>query len=215
MKEKLKEEQLKLAKEVITKDEFKKIELVAGIEQSFIENKIISGIIVLKKKKIIEKKYAVVESKFPYMPGYLFYREGPAILEAYNSLENKPDLIFINGNGILHPRRIGIASHIGLLLDKPTIGIAKKLLIGKEKGNEIEVENEIRAIRIIPKEFAKPIYVSPGHKISLRTAFKITKDFLDGTHKLPEPLKLAHKYAEKIKEKIKNKENNSDINDSP
>ena len=154
MKEKLKEEQLKLAKEVITKDEFKKIELVAGVDQSFIENKVISGIVVIKDKKVIEKKYAVKESVIPYMPGYLFYREGPAILEAYNLLENKPDLIFIDGNGILHPRRIGLASHVGLLLDKPVIGIAKKLLIGKEKRNEVEVDNEVRAIKIASKEFA-------------------------------------------------------------
>ena len=209
MKEKLKEEQLKLAKEVITKDEFKKIELVAGVDQSFIENKVISGIVVIKDKKVIERKYAVKESIIPYMPGYLFYREGPAILEAYNLLENKPDLIFIDGNGILHPRRIGLASHVGLLLDKPVIGIAKKLLIGKEKRNEVEVDNEVRAIKIASKEFAKPIYVSPGHKISLRTAFKITKEFLDGTHKLPAPLKLAHKYVNKIKERLK-KEENSD-----
>src|SRR3989344_3824127 len=180
MKEKLKEEQLKLAKEVITKDELKKIELVAGVDQSFIENKVISGIVVIKDKKVIEKKYAVKESVIPYMPGYLFYREGPAILEAYN-----------------------------LLVDKPVIGIAKKLLIGKEKRNEVEVDNEVRAIKIASKEFAKPIYVSPGHKISLRTAFKITKEFLDGTHKLPAPLKLAHKYVNKIKERLK-KEENSD-----
>jgi len=210
MKEKLKEEQLKLAKEVITKDELKKIELVAGVDQSFIENKVISGIVVIKDKKVIEKKYAVKESVIPYMPGYLFYREGPAILEAYNLLENKPDLIFIDGNGILHPRRIGLASHVGLLLDKPVIGIAKKLLIGKEKRNEVEVDNEVRAIKIASKEFAKPIYVSPGHKISLRTAFKITKEFLDGTHKLPVPLKLAHKYVNKVKERLKKENGNGD-----
>lgn len=203
MKDKLKEEQLKLAKEVITKDDFKKIELVAGVDQAFIDNKIISGIVVLKKGKIIEKKYAIMEAKIPYMPGYLFYREGPVILEAYNLLENKPDLIMIDGNGILHQRRIGLASHVGLLLNKPTIGIAKKLLLGKEKRNEIEVDNEVRAIKVVSKEFAKPIYISPGHKISVRTAFKITKEFLDGTHKLPKPLKLAHKYVNKIKEKLK------------
>ncbi len=203
MKEKLKEEQLKLAKEVITKDDFKKIELVAGIDQAFFDNKIISGIVVLKKGKIIERKYAVKEVKIPYIPGYLFYREGPVILEAYNLLENKPDIIFINGNGILHPRRIGLASHVGLLLDKPTIGVTKKLILGKEKGNEIEVGNEIRAIKVSSKEHAKAIYVSPGHKISVRSAFKTTKDFLDGTHKLPGPLKLAHKYVNKVKEKLK------------
>src|SRR3989344_8492818 len=96
MKDKLKEEQLKLAKEIITKDEFKKIELVAGIDQAYFDNNVVSGIVVLdKNKKIIDRKYAVKEAKIPYIPDYLFYREGPAIMEAYILLENKPDLIFI------------------------------------------------------------------------------------------------------------------------
>ena len=203
---KLKEEQLKLAKKVITKDSFEKIETIAGCDQAFIRNQVISGIVVLDPGlKIIEKKYAVVESPIPYIPEFLSYREAPAIVKAYELLENKPDLLMVDAHGILHPRRIGMASHVGILLDIPTIGIAKGLLTGTVEGDKVTINQEIRGIKIESREHAKPLFVSPGHKISLKTAVEIVKKCIKYPHKLPEPLHIAHRYVNKVKENLEQK----------
>jgi len=123
----LKEEQIKLAKKIITTNSFEKITTIGGVDQAYVDDNIISAIAVCdyKNLKVIEKKYAVVEAKIPYKSSYLFYRDGPAIIEAFNKLENKPDVLIVEANGILHPRRIGMASHLGILIDTATIGITK------------------------------------------------------------------------------------------
>ncbi|MFH1849828.1 MAG: endonuclease V [archaeon] len=202
---KLRQEQVELARKVLTTDSFEGIETIGGCDQAFFGKKIVSAVVVLDRKnlKVIETAYAVQEEKIPYIPEYLVYREGPAITEAYNKLKTKPDLLVVDGNGILHPRRIGMASHLGLLLDTATIGVAKKLLTGHTTGDKIVVDKEIRAMLLKTKEHAKPIYVSPGHRISLETSVKIIRECLIG-HKLPEPLHIAHKISNKIKKsKIK------------
>jgi deoxyribonuclease V len=201
---KLKEEQLKLARKVVLKDGFDKISLIAGSDQAYYMDKIISAIAVLSYEdlKVVELKYTVQECKFPYIPTYLSYRESPAIVETYHKLDNQPDIILVDGNGILHPRKLGVASHLGLLLDKPTIGVAKSLLLGEEKDGKIFVDGEPRAFIVTTREYAKPIYVSPGHLVSMGKSLEIVKHCLQG-HKLPEPLKIAHNYANKIKRKLK------------
>ncbi|MBT6519554.1 endonuclease V [Candidatus Woesearchaeota archaeon] len=206
-KRELKKEQEKFAKKVITTDNFDDIKLIAGVDQAFIDDKIISGIVVLdiKTMEIVDKKYAVVETEIPYIPGYMAYREAPAVVEAFHKLTKKPDLLVIDGNGILHPRRIGMATHIGILLDTPTIGVTKSQSIGELKEDTVYVEKEARAKKIATKEHANPIFISPGHKISLKTSIEIIKDMMKG-HKLPEPLHIAHSYSNKIKKKLQKKE---------
>lgn len=201
---KLKEEQLKLAKKVITKDSFDKLELIGGADCAYNQDNVISAIVVCdyKTMDVKEKVFAVVKANVPYLQGFLAYREGPAISEAYAKLENKPDIMIFDGNGILHPRRCGLASHMGVLLDQASIGIAKQLLLGEVKGNIVYVEKEARAELAATREHSKPIYVSPGHRISLKTSVDIVKSCLRFPHKLPEPLHLAHRYADEIKEKI-------------
>jgi len=201
----LKKEQLKLAKKVITTDSFEKIKTIAGADQAYIgNNKVISSIVVCDYTTldIIESKYTVMEGKIPYKSGFLFYKDGPAIIDAYNKLENKPDALMLEGNGILHPRRIGMASHVGILLDAPTIGITKRLMLGEVRGNTIYVDKEARGYELITKEHARPIYTSPGNKISLKTSLEVIKRCLRQPHKLPEPLYLAHKYGRKIRKKL-------------
>jgi len=127
-------------------------------------------------------------------------RESPAAVEAFNKLENKPDILIVDAHGIAHPRFFGMASHIGLLLDIPTIGIAKKLMVGKKQDNKIVFNNKIIAQEVKTKEYSKPLYVSIGHKVSLKTAVEIVNKCIKLPHKLPEPLHLAHKYANKIRE---------------
>ncbi len=202
--EALKKEQLKLAGKVSITDSVKNIKTVAGADQAYTEGKVISAIVVCdyKSMKLIENKNAVVEAKIPYKSGFLFYKDGPAIIEAFSSLENKPDVLIVEANGILHPRRIGMASHVGILLDTATIGVTKALMLGQMIENTIYVDKEARGYGLITREHANPIYISPGHKISLKTSLEVIKKCIRAPHKLPEPLHLAHKYGNRVREDI-------------
>ena len=201
---KLKEEQLKLAKKIITSDSFGRLGLIGGADCAFDNEEVIAAIVVCdyKTMKLKEKVYSISKAKVPYLKGFLAYREGPAITEAYAKLQNKPDVLIFNGHGISHPRRIGLASHLGVLLDQASIGVAKHLLAGEIKGNVVYSEKEARAEMIVSREHSKPIFVSPGHKTSLKTSVEIVNNCIKFPHKLPEPLHLAHKYANEIRDKI-------------
>jgi len=199
----LKKEQIKLAKKVISTDGFGKIKTIGGCAQINHGNKVISTAVVCdyKTMDVIESKHASVEAKIPYKSGFLFYKDGPAIMEAFNKLEDKPDVLIVEANGILHPRRIGMASHVGILLDTPTIGVTKRLMLGTVRENTIYVEKEAMGYELITKEHANPVYISPGNKISLKTSLEVIKKSLREPHKLPEPVHLAHKYGRKVSKK--------------
>lgn len=208
--EALKKEQLKLAKKVELKDSIKEpdIRLIAGVDQAYTsDNKIISAIVVLDYRtfQMVERKYAVAELKMPYIPGFLAYREAPVIIDAFSKLEKKPDVLMFDCNGILHPRRIGMASHVGISLDIPAIGVAKTLIGGIVNDGKVYMDDEPRAMLMETKEHAKPVYVSPGHKITLRTAFIVAKNCVKN-HKLPEPLHQAHKYSVRVRKKMEGRE---------
>ncbi len=205
MLNKLQKEQTELARKVILKDSFEKLETVGGVDQTFTDNKIISAIVVCdyRTMNIIEEQYAVTESKLKYIPGLRAYRELPAIVEAYGKLDVKPDVLIVGGHGITHPRGLGIASHAGLVLDQATIGIANKLIVGEISGNKIMVEGKARGYAISTKEKANPVIVSLGHRISLKTSVEIIKNCIRFPHKLPEPLHLAHKLGNKVKKEMK------------
>ncbi|MBL7055763.1 endonuclease V [Candidatus Woesearchaeota archaeon] len=205
---KLKEEQLKLAKKILISDGFEKIKTMAGVEQAFTQDQIISQVVVCDYKtlEIKEKKQVIVEQKIPYISSYLFYREGPAILEAFNQLEEKPDVLIVNGHGILHPRRIGMASHVGILLDIPTIGVAKKQMLGEVKEGTIYSDKEALGYEFFTRKHANPLYISPGHKMSLKSSKEIIKKCIKYPHKLPEPLHIAHKLANKTRKELSKKD---------
>ena len=202
--DRLKEEQLKLANKVILTDSVKNIKTIAGTDQSYVGGKIVSAIAVCdyKTMDVIEKKYAVAEAKVPYKSGFLFYKDGPVIMEAFNMLENKPDVLIVEGNGILHPRRIGMASQVGILLDTATIGVTKRLMVGEVNERTIYVDKEARGYELATREHSNPIYISPGHKISLNSSLEAIKICMRLPHKMPEPLHLAHKYGNKVKEEM-------------
>ncbi len=202
-------EQEALARKVSLKDAFNpsKLRLVGGVDQAFLNGKIISSAVTCNPDmELVERRFHVEEECFPYMPGFLSYREAPCAVKAFEKLKEKPELLFVDGNGVLHPRRIGFASHVGLLLDTPTIGVAKKLLLGavgifKDGVAEVTLNGELLGFAVYTKEHAKPVYVSPGHKVSFETALECFKKALKG-HKLPEPLHLAHKNANKVKKRL-------------
>ncbi len=190
-------EQLKLSENVILNDGFKRLDTIAGIDQTYSGNNIFSCIVVCSAKTLeeVERQTATVPAQFPYIPGLLAYREMPAMVEAYSKLQATPDVIIVDGHGIAHPRRLGLASHFGLVISRPTIGVARTLVIGKVDHGKIYVEKELRGFELRTKEHAKPIYVSPGHMISPGTALKIVIETTRHPHKLPEPLHLAHRGA--------------------
>lgn len=200
---KLEEEQIKLAKNISIKDSinFDVAERIAGIENVFHENKIISAIVVLQNNELVEQEYVLDSIKFPYIPGFRAYRELPTMVAAFSKLDEKPDLVFLKGNGILHPRNLGIASHFSLAANIPAIGIADSLILGELKNENIFLGKNMVGKVIDTKQGANPIYVSPGNMISIDTAFQITKK-LTTFHKLPEPLRLAKKYAREILKEI-------------
>ena len=203
--EKLNKEQISLAGKVSLKDSFEELSSIAGCDQLVIGNEIYSCVVVCEYEtmEVIEKSHASRKVEFPYIPGFLAYREAPVIIDAFSKLKNKPNLMFVDGNGILHPRRYGIASHLGVVLNIVTIGVAKKLLIGRVEEDKIFVSEELRGMKLETKTAANPIYVSPGHNISVKKAFEITKHCIRPPHKLPEPIHLAHKFVNRIKKKEK------------
>ncbi|MEM4266852.1 MAG: endonuclease V, partial [Candidatus Nanoarchaeia archaeon] len=141
------------------------------------------------------------KEKFPYIPTMLMFREGPPIFDTFALFENRPDLIMVDGNGVLHPLKAGLASYVGVSLNIPTIGVAKKLLCGEVHQGKVYVNGEIRGVVLYTKQGSNPIFVSPGHRVSLDSAVDFVKSFLKPGFKLPEPLRVAHKFAAKLKRK--------------
>ena len=199
--QKLRQEQERLASKVLTTDQFEEIQAIGGCDQAFVGDKIISAVVVIDAKtlEILESTFSVQKCVFPYIQGYVSYREAPAVVEAFNKLSKKPDILLCDADGILHPRRLGLASHLGIALDVPTIGVAKTLVIGENSGGKIIVDKEIRAIEFVSREHVRPLYISPGHKVSLNTAVSIVRNCMKYPHKMPEPLHLAYRYATKLR----------------
>jgi deoxyribonuclease V len=143
-----------------------------------------------------------VPTTFPYIPGLLSFREIPAVLTAMKLLLIRPDLLLCDGQGIAHPRRLGIAAHLGMLLDIPSIGVAKSRLIGthdelpKEKGASVPLMDKSEQIGIVlrTRTHVKPLYISPGHCVSIETARELVMKCVT-RYRLPETTRLAHTLA--------------------
>jgi deoxyribonuclease V len=203
-KYKLAQEQKALAKKLILTDTIeesnKNSNLIAGASSVYTHDTIISVVITydLKENKTIEKKFTIEKTAMPFHKDFICYRECPALLKTFQSLKNKPSLVIVEGDGILHPNKMGIASYFGLFADIQTIGVSSSKSFGRQEGDAVYHEKEILAKILMTKEKANPIYISQGHRISLSAAIEKTKALLID-HKLPEPLYLAHKFAAKIK----------------
>jgi deoxyribonuclease V len=201
---KLEEEQIKLAKQLVIKDsiDFKLADRICAIDNAFFENKIISACVVVNKDmEILEQQYFSDKMRFPYISGFRAYRELPAMIEAFNKLDEKPDVVFIQGNGISHPR-LGLASHFSISTNVPTIGIANSLLEAEEKGPDIVVGKKVVGKILVVKPGSKAMYISPGNLISIETAYNLSKELVRLPHKLPEPLHIAHKYGRDIRKEL-------------
>jgi deoxyribonuclease V len=195
---KLRQEQIELSKKIKTEDDINKIGTIAGIDVAYPKNEFDNTcgacvIIDYKTKKIIEEKTIFAKTYFPYISTYFSYREFSIVKKLVASLDSRPSIIMFDGNGILHPYGFGFASHAGLLLDKPSIGVAKSLLYGEVEKNTVKINNEKRGYALISKRAKKPIYISPGHRVSLKTCVSIVKHLC--SNKIPEPLRIAHALA--------------------
>jgi deoxyribonuclease V len=154
----------------------------------------------------VETATAQRETRFPYIPGLLSFREAPVCLEAVARLTRQPDLFMIDGQGVAHPRRLGLASHLGLFFDKPTIGCAKSRLIGKyeepnaEKGAWTPLRDGEETIGAVvrTRSWVKPVFVSVGHKCTLEDAIRITLACAI-RYRIPEPTRLAHQAVSRLR----------------
>ena len=196
---KLRSEQLELRKNVIIRNSFDEIRTVAGFDIAYPKNdfdECCGACVVMdyKTKEIIEEKTIFASTFFPYIATYLSYREFPFVKKLEKILNTKPSILMLDGNGLLHPFGLGLASHVGVSLDIPCIGVAKSMLCGKLKNNTIQLNNKkIGYVLYSSKRAKKPVYVSPGHKVSFDTSVNIVKHFC--TYRLPDPLRHAHNLA--------------------
>ena len=158
----------------------------------------------LKTMEMIEAVTASGKVDFPYIPGLLSFREAPILLKAFAKIKSNPDVVILDAQGIAHPRGIGLASHIGLLLDKPSIGCAKTRLIGdyNEVGEEVgcyshlTVKDKVVGAVLRTRKNVKPVFISPGHKIDLDTSIALVLKCCRG-YRLPEPVREAHNLVKK------------------
>jgi deoxyribonuclease V len=195
--------QKELASDVITSGGVNPVCLIGGADISMPRGSRTAraAIVVLSypELEIVEVETGVAELAFPYIPGLLSFREAPVILDLYQKLTHRPDLLFVDGQGIAHPRRLGIASHLGLWLDRPTIGCAKSRLcgehveVGLEAGRQAQLidQGEVIGTVLRTRAGSRPLYISTGHEISLEESVRWTLTCLRG-HRLPEPSRLAH-----------------------
>jgi deoxyribonuclease V len=198
--------QQQLCSQVIKTDQLNAVQFVAGVDVGFEQNDTISqaAVVVLSFPDLKLQEYAVscFNTTFPYVPGFLSFREVPVILDALSKLTITPDLILCDGQGMAHPKRFGFACHLGVLTDIPTIGVAKSRYIGthaelpSEKGSWqplIDKRETIGAV-VRSRTNVKPIYVSIGHKISLETAINYVLRCLT-QYRLPETTRLSDRIA--------------------
>jgi len=206
--------QKRLASEVQFTPIKKPPKLIAGLDCAISKDgrRIIAAVVVLQIKtgwEVIETASAVEKADFPYIPGLLSFREGPVCIAAVEKLKSKPDVFLIDGQGIAHPRRLGLASHLGLFFDKPTIGCAKSRLTGtykepalqKGKYSLLKDKDEVVGAIVRTRTNVKPIFVSVGNRCLLEDAIKVTLK-CTGKYRIPEPTRFAHNTVSKLRLKI-------------
>jgi deoxyribonuclease V len=180
------------------------LEQVAGIDASFRRGNVIGAVVVLDSAAWQPVDQAVVEQpiRFAYIPGLLSFRETPALLAALERLATLPDILMVDGHGLAHPRRFGIACHLGVLLDLPTIGVAKSILVGQAgavgeaPGSTAELRDgdEVIGMAVRTRPGSRPVYVSIGHRVDLASTVRLVLASSRG-FRLPEPARLAHQLA--------------------
>jgi deoxyribonuclease V len=186
------------------------LSLAAGIDAAFTPDSrfCIGGVVLwdITKRQVLEQQTAIRPLTFPYIPGLLTFREAPALIAALRKTEHSPDVLICDGQGIAHPRRFGIACHVGILTGLPTVGCAKSRLVGKfrepgpQRGSisSLNVDHERIGSVVRTRTDVKPVFVSIGHKMDLQAAEKLILT-CSGRYRLPEPTRLADRLVATIK----------------
>ncbi len=194
--------QIELAKQ-LRFEQVNQIETIAGADISFnkYSTTMYATIVMLTYPAMVLKSFALAtyETNFPYKPGFLGFKEVPALLKVWELIKNKPNVVVLDGNGILHPRRMGVASHFGILANQATIGCAKSLLYGenhlpaplKFSTTEIKSHGETLGFALRTKNNCAPVYVSAGHLITQQQSLQVIKNCI-GNYRIPEPTRQAH-----------------------
>lgn len=205
--------QTALADRVVREDALGEVRLLAGVDVSNNrfdpEQRIFAAVVVLSFPGfgVVDSAGAAARAAMPYVPGLLGFREVPALLAAWGKLRTKPDLLLVDGHGVAHPRRLGIAAHLGVVLDLPSIGVAKSVLVGTadpplppEAGTETPLlwRGERVGTALRTRRRANPLYVSIGHRVSLDTAVAWVRRATGG-YRLPEPTRRAHLAANALR----------------
>jgi len=203
--------QLWLSKKIVLQDRLpRKIRLVAGVDVAYFRDLSIGAVTVLDydSLKLVESQTATCVTRIPYIPTLLSFREIPPIISSIKKLRVHPDLFLVDGQGLAHPYRCGLASHLGLVMNKPTIGVAKSRLFGRVENAEscgdvafLKQEDNVVGAAVTTQRRSKPVYVSIGHMVSLIKAIKIVKE-CSHNNRIPEPLLKAHEMATAEKRKI-------------
>lgn len=186
------------------------LELVAGADASYarFSRRFFAGVVVVRIADgvVIEKQGATAEIDFPYVPGLLSFREAPALLQAFAKIESNPDVVMFDGQGVAHPRGIGIAAHVGLFLGRPCLGCAKSRLFGEHDEPDVaagsvaplRANGEVVGAVVRTKARVKPVYVSAGHRIDLASAVRVVLASVRG-YRLPEPTRQAHHFVNALR----------------
>lgn len=206
--------QMRLSKRVIREDMLPNVlSCVAGVDVSYLADVSIGVAVVLdfSSLMVVESRKARVRTRFPYIPTLLSWREIEPAKTAFRKLQASPDVVLVDAQGIAHPYRVGFASHFGLVLDVPTIGVAKSLLIGQvgqvnaEGWAPITDKGELVGAAVRRSEMEQPVYVSIGHKVSLERAIEIVKCCMKST-RISEPIRVAHELATQERMKYRQKQ---------
>jgi len=209
--EKAHKTQLKLSKQIVFEDRLpEKIRYVAGVDVSYGKGISIGAVTVLDydSLKLVESQITLCKIRFPYIPTLLSFREIPPTILSVKKLQAKPDVFLADGHGFAHPYGCGFASHLGLVIGKPTIGVAKSRLFGEVENVKVEKDvaflnhdGEVIGAVVTTRRGCKPVYVSVGHMVSLEMAIKIVKRCTCNS-RIPEPILEAHEIATVEKRKI-------------
>jgi deoxyribonuclease V len=206
--------QRELAGRVIRRGRPRRLRLLAGVDLAFSKDdgQCIAGVVVwdLHLQNVAEQHVTRRPIRFPYVPGLLSFREAPAILAVLRRLRCEPDVFLFDGQGYAHPRRFGLACHVGLLIDRPSLGCAKSVLVGtfdmprpaRGARAPLEHKGECVGMAVRTRDHVKPVYVSVGHRLSLEAAVDVTLAACAG-FRLPEPTRLADKLVAQAKARVR------------
>ncbi|NOZ77106.1 MAG: endonuclease V [Euryarchaeota archaeon] len=188
-------------------DDYGPLDRIAGVDVAYSGDRCAGGAVVLDRAmRVLEERTAIARVRFPYVPTYLTFRELGGVLRAVKGLDF--DMLLLDGQGVAHPRRAGLATHVGVVLDRPTVGVAKGLLWGRVEGEPevgrplpITCRGQTLGYAVRTRKGTKPVFVSPGHRVSPEGALELVLSCLKG-YRLPEPVRLAHILAGRARDEL-------------